>query len=75
MWSLKKRVKMNLFAEEKQTHKLLKTYGYQRGQVQGVGGMDWGFRIGICTLRYMEIWNNWPKGTCYIEHRELYPIL
>ena len=20
----------------------------------GVGGMDWGFEIGICTLRHME---------------------
>ena len=35
---------MNLFAEQKQTHRLLKTYGYQRGQMGvGEGGVDWGF--------------------------------
>ena len=31
-----KRTQMNLLAEQKQTHRLRKTYGYQRGQV-GVG--------------------------------------
>ena len=31
---------MNLFAKQKQTHRLRKqTYGYQRGKV-GVGGVD-----------------------------------
>ena len=47
---------MNLFAEQKQTHRLRKTYGYQRGQVVG-GGMDWRFGIGLCSLKYMD----WPK--------------
>ena len=28
---------MNLFAEQKQIHRLGKTYGYQRGQVAGEG--------------------------------------
>ena len=28
---------MNLFAEQKQTHRLLKTYGYQTRQVGGGG--------------------------------------
>ena len=45
---------MNLFAEQKQTHRLWKTYDYPRGQVGGLGRMDWGFGIGICTLRYVE---------------------
>ena len=33
----KKRIQMNFFSEQKQTHRLWKTYGYQRGQV-GEGG-------------------------------------
>ena len=50
---------MNLFEEQKQTHRLLKTYGYQRGQVWGkwtghLRKVDWEFGIYICTLRYME---------------------
>ena len=33
MWNLKKRIQMNLFARQKQTHKLWKQiYGYQREQ-------------------------------------------
>ena len=48
---------MNLLAEQKQTHKLSKTYG-TKGDRWGKGGMDWGFGIGICTLRYMECLTN-----------------
>ena len=33
---------MNFFAEQKLTHRLIKIYGYQRGQVLG-RGMGWGF--------------------------------
>ena len=33
---------MNLFAEQKQTHRLSKTYGYQRGQL----GKGWGGWVG-----------------------------
>ena len=36
----------------------------------GIGGMDWGFRIGICTLRYGMI-GQWGPA---IQHREPYPI-
>ena len=43
---------MNLFEEQKQTHRFQKTYGYQRGQMGG--GMDWGSGTGICILTYME---------------------
>ena len=40
-------MQMNLFAEQKQTHRLKKTYGYQKGQVWGRDGrMDWGFGTG-----------------------------
>ena len=45
IWKKKKKKKgihMNLFAEQKQTHWLWKTYSYQRGRV-GEEGMDWGF--------------------------------
>ena len=48
MWNLKIRMKMNLFSDRK---RLLKTYGYQRGQVGAVRGMDWEFGISICTLK------------------------
>ena len=40
--SKKKGIRMNLLAEQKQTHRLRKTYGYQTGQVQGEGGVDGG---------------------------------
>ena len=50
----KKGTQMNSFKEQKQTHRLCKTYGYQRGQFAGGGGMDLGRGIGIITLRYME---------------------
>ena len=54
MFNLKKRIQMNLIAEQKQTHRLLKqTYGHQRGQMRW-WGMEGYFGIGICTLRYME---------------------
>ena len=34
MWSLKKKIQMNLFTKQKQTHRLGKqTYGYQSGKV------------------------------------------
>ena len=46
-------VQMNLFTQQKQTHRLQKqTYGYQSGQVGG--GMDRGFGIGICTVLYVK---------------------
>ena len=39
---------MNLFAEQTETHRLCKTYGYQRGQVvrgrDGLGVWDWHMR-------------------------------
>ena len=42
---------MNLFAE--QTHRLRKTYGYQREQVGG-GKAGQGFGFGMCTLGSKE---------------------
>ena len=46
-------IQMNLFAEQKQTHRFWKqAYAYQRGQV--FGRVDWGFETGIYTLWYME---------------------
>ena len=33
----KNKIQMNLFVEPKQTHSLWKTFGYQRGQVEGEG--------------------------------------
>ena len=63
---------MNLFAEQKQTHGLRKTEGYQRGQVgRGVGGLDLGFWIGICALNYMERLANMGPA---VLHRKLYPV-
>ena len=45
MESKKKKDTMNLFAEQKQTHRLWKTYGYQKKQVGGAeggtGGLGW----------------------------------
>ena len=42
----------NIFAEtDSQT---LKNLGLPKGIGGEVGGMDWGFGIGICTLRYVK---------------------
>ena len=48
-----KRIQINLVAEQKQTSQTLKNLWLPKG-TGWVGGMDWGFGIGICTLRYME---------------------
>lgn len=48
-----KDVPSSLFTEQKQTLRLWKPYGYQRGQLAR-GRRDWGFGMGICTLRSME---------------------
>ena len=41
-----RRLKMNLFAEQTQTHRHRRqTYGYQRGQVQGWEGQTWGLGL------------------------------
>ena len=49
-----KMIQKNLFAKQKQNHRVWKTYGYQRGQAvggrDGLGVWDWH----ICTLRYMK---------------------
>ena len=48
MWNLKKkkkRIQMNLFAEQKQTHRLGKIYGYPRGQVRGWNGWTGGLGL------------------------------
>ena len=44
MWYLNKKIQMNLFATQKQTHRLGKTYGCQRGQVWG-GTDGWGLGL------------------------------
>ena len=40
-------IQINLFAEQKQTHRLCKTFGYQMGQVEGE--MDW-----VCSDWHMH---------------------
>ena len=60
---------MNLFAEQKQTHRFGKqTYGYQRGRAAGEGGTG-GLRL---AYAHCGIWNAWPTGTyCVAQHREI----
>ena len=53
MWNPKKRDTNELISRTKTDsdfEKLMVT----KGDRLGVGGMDWGFGMGICTLRYME---------------------
>ena len=45
---------MNLFAEEKKTHRLLKNLWLPKGRGGEVREMDWGFGTDLYTLRYME---------------------
>ena len=51
------RMQMNLFTEQKQTHRQRKqNYGYHGEQVRGM--MDWGFGVGIGTLYFLELLAN-----------------
>ena len=69
-----KRIYMNLFAEQKQTHKLRKQiFGYQRGQMRGRNGEKDGLGVwdrhmhtGVCGMI-----GQWGPA---VEHSELYPI-
>ena len=46
-------MQMNLFTQQKQTHRLRKqTYGYQRGEVGG--GISWEFGTDIHTLLHLK---------------------
>ena len=44
---------MNLFIEQRQTHRFLKQTMVTKGDRCG-RGRDWGFVVDKCTLRYME---------------------
>ena len=58
---------MNIFTEQKQTHRLRKTFGFQRGRVAGKGwtgvwGWKWGLKLGCddgCTtvtlINFLEL--------------------
>ena len=66
---------MNLFAEEKQTHRLGITYGSQRGWVgeggYGLGVWDWHPHNEV----YGMIGQWAPVGTCCIAQRTLPSVL
>ena len=48
----KKMIQMNLFTQQKQTHRLReRTYGYRRGRLRG---KDWEFGIDMYTLLYLK---------------------
>ena len=53
---------MNIFTEQKQTHRLWKTYSYQRGQV-GLGEEGWTGGLGLAYAHW-GLWNDWPTATC-----------
>ena len=50
----------------------LKTNIVTKGDGWCEGGIDWGFGIGICIR---SIWNDYPTGTCCIEHGNLHNLL
>ena len=66
----KKKIQMNLLAEQKQTHRLRKqTSGYQKGQVwgrDGLGVCDWPMNIEVYGITGQQGPTN--------QHRELYPM-
>ena len=50
----KKKIQVNLFTKQKETHRHRKpTYGYQRGK-GGSGGIKWEIGIDIYTLLYIK---------------------
>ena len=61
---------MNLFAEEKETDRLWKTYGYQRGKVGG--GMD-GLEVWDWHM-HTELYGITGQRGPAVDHRELYPV-
>ena len=52
MWNLKKDANELIYPPKKKDT-FQKIYGYQRLMGGSGGGVDWGFEIGICPLRYM----------------------
>ena len=66
----KKRIQMNLFAEQKETDRLWKTW---LPKETGLGGSG----LGGLGLTYVPsgIWNDWPPGTCCIAQSTLLNIL
>ena len=50
----------------------LKNLKLAKGTGVEVGGVDWGFGVGICPR---GIWNDWSVGTCCIAQRTLPSIL
>ena len=61
---------MNLFAEQKQTHRLKTNLGLSKGMGCREG---WTGGLGLAYV-HCGMWNGWPTGT-YCIHRVLYPII
>jgi len=53
MWNLKKDTN-ELICRTKRDSQTLKILWLPKGTGVGVRGTDWGFGIGICTMRYVE---------------------
>ena len=52
----KKNIQMNIFAEQKQTHRAWKNYGYQStGWVRWIGGLG-------LAYAHWGVWRDWAKG-------------
>ena len=62
---IKKRIQMNFFAEQKQTHRLWK-------QTYGRLGERWIWDLGL-VYAHSVMCNHWPTGTCCIA-LDIYPI-
>ena len=54
MWNLKRKDTNELIYRTETDTQTLKNIQLPKGTGGGKRGMDWGFGIGICTLRYME---------------------
>ena len=54
MWNQKKKDTNELIFRTETDSQTLKNLWLPKGTDGGWGRMDWGFGIGICTLRYME---------------------
>ena len=66
----KKGIQMKLFAEQKQTHRLQKPYGYQRHR-WGSGRDGLGFGDGHIHTEVYGMIGQWEPA---VQHKELYPV-
>ena len=73
MWNLKKEITNELISRKDRLTDF-ENFMVTKGDRWGMGGMDWGFGIGICTLSYIELLANGDLLYC-TENSTQYSVI